>query len=208
MSQNSLKPNQEIELISKGYDIVVGIDEAGRGPWAGPVAVGFYIFQSGSGCVDGIRDSKTLSSNVRGKLLPSILEEKPNFCLLGTSRQIDEFGIGKMIERLISGGITKVTRQNKDARILFLIDGYFKEKFEAEYKLIKKGDSKYYSIAAASIIAKETRDDLMRKYADKFPAYGFEKHMGYGTSFHRQMLEKHGPCEIHRKSFKPVSELC
>ncbi|MBN1331404.1 ribonuclease HII [Candidatus Dojkabacteria bacterium] len=206
MSQNFLAPFQETKLISRNYDLIVGIDEAGRGPWAGPVAVGFFLYLKGDAIIEGIDDSKSLSSKARGIIFPELISTNDNFCLLGTSKQIDEIGIGKTIERLIGDGIKKILAGNTDARILFLIDGYFKENFDAEYELIKKGDSKYYVIAAASIIAKETRDNLMRKFAVKFPKYGFEKHMGYGTQYHRQMLQKYGPSEIHRRSFKPVRD--
>ena len=208
MSKNFLTPSQEIDLISKGYDLIVGIDEAGRGPWAGPVAVGFFFYFTGVTAVDGVNDSKTLNSKSRGQIISPLLEDNRNFCLLGTPKQIDKLGIGNTIEELISKGIGQIRNREKGRKILFLIDGYFTREFDAKYELVKKGDSKYYSIAAASIIAKETRDNLMLNYAEEFPEYGFEKHMGYGTKFHNLMLEEFGPCEIHRKSFKPVAKLC
>ena len=207
MAQNFLTPNQEIELISKEDDIVVGIDEAGRGPWAGPVAVGFFGFNSQSNPIDGVQDSKRLTSKKRAELFPQLINNQIAFCLLANSVKIDAVGIGKAIEILITDGISRIVTPNKGKRVLFLIDGYFKEVFDAEYELIKGGDGKFYSIAAASIIAKETRDAIMRKYANDYPDYGFEKHMGYGTILHRQMLQKYGACEIHRRSFGPIKRL-
>ncbi|MBD3280793.1 ribonuclease HII [Candidatus Dojkabacteria bacterium] len=207
MSQKFLSPNQEIKLISKDYDMVVGVDEAGRGPWAGPVAVGFYGFVKGFDIVEGVADSKTLNPKSRKNLFPQLLKYEDAFCLLGEPDQIDKSGISRTIEQLIQQGIDKISASKKNYRILFLIDGYFKQEFNADFELIKKGDSKYYSIAAASIIAKETRDNLMLKYSEQFPNYGFDKHVGYGTKLHKQMIQKYGLCEIHRRSFKPVKDL-
>ena len=169
MSKNFLTPSQEIDLISKGYDLIVGIDEAGRGPWAGPVAVGFFFYFTGVTAVDGVNDSKTLNSKSRGQIISPLLEDNRNFCLLGNPKQLDKLGIGNTIEELISKGIGQIRNRENGKKILFLIDGYFKREFDAKYELVKKGDSKFYSIAAASIIAKETRDDLMRNYAEEFP---------------------------------------
>ena len=115
------------------------------------------------------------------------------------------------IDILIQKDITEMCRDTPTG--ICFSQGYypvwtvFKHKFDCEYELIKSGDRKFYSIAAASIIAKVTRDDIMHYYAKKYPEYGFEKHVGYGTKYHRIQLLKHGPCPIHRRSFKPVAEL-
>jgi len=216
--------NEEKKLWKKGYNIVVGIDEAGRGPLAGPVvAASFAIknfqfskfnFQSifNDKIFKQVRDSKKLSEKQRDKIY-NIL----------TNHKDVEWGVGIVSEKIIDKinilEATKLAMQksvkNLDSRFrgndagvdFLLLDGNFKINSTVLQKPIVRGDQKVFSISAASIIAKVTRDRLMQKYHKKYPQYGFDKHKGYGTASHFASLEKFGPCKIHRKTFYPVSEL-
>ncbi len=196
------------KLLLKSYDLLVGIDEAGRGPWAGPVAIAGFIITQNIKVIEDIDDSKKLSAQKRLLVFKKLKPYKNNYTvILKSNKTIDKLGIGKTIEFAIEEIIKSISNQFKTKRIKFLIDGYFKKNFEADFELIKKGDSKMYSIASASIIAKVTRDLEMAKLAKTYPNYKFEQHVGYGTKLHRELLEKFGPCPIHRKSYKPISKL-
>ena len=216
--------NEEKKLWKKGYNIVVGIDEAGRGPLAGPVvAASFAIknfqfskfnFQSifNDKIFKQVRDSKKLSEKQRDKIYNVL-----------TNHKDVEWGVGIVSEKIIDKinilEATKLAMQksvkNLDSRFrgndmgvdFLLLDGNFKINSKILQKPIIKGDQKVFSISAASIIAKVTRDRLMQKYHKKYPQYGFDKHKGYGTASHFASLEKFGACKIHRKTFYPVSEL-
>lgn len=201
---DTLNIELERKLLQSHYDLVVGIDEAGRGPWAGPVSIAAYIFRTDSEAFKGVNDSKKLSKLSR-ELLYTKLTSVPSFyCVLVDSQTIDESGVGKTIETTIESIIQSLQVTNPTKRMKFLIDGYFKTKFDADYELITKGDSKIYSIASASIIAKVARDHEMLKFAKTYPEYGFEDHVGYGTKRHMEALTKYGICPIHRRSFKPI----
>lgn len=205
-----LKPIFERKLLKQGYDIVVGIDEAGRGPLAGPVGVAGFIFsnENSTKILKGVQDSKKLIRKKRALIYKRILEKKLEYISkISNAKKIDELGIGKTIEYNIKSIISEISQRYQQQRIYFLIDGYFACKFDCEYEFIKKGDAKFYSIAAASIIAKQERDAVMFEIAKKYPQYGFEKHVGYATKLHRINLKKYGPSDIHRKSFKPVADL-
>ena len=205
---NSLNLNFEKNLIAEGYDLIVGIDEAGRGPWAGPVAVAAYMIHKESVEINGIYDSKKVSKNNRKKLYTSLCSDENCFkCTLASHLKIDEVGVGKTIHASILDLVQHVHSQNPRKRIKFLIDGYFKLSMDADYEYIKKGDSQIYAIAAASIIAKETRDLIMIDYSKQYPKYGFEKNVGYGTREHRQAITEYGICPIHRQSYKPIRNL-
>lgn len=206
----SLQPTYEISLLNQGYDCIIGIDEAGRGPWAGPVSISAYIYTRNSQIIDGINDSKLISQKKRNEIFQLITKTQQDFRHhMPSSEFIDKNGIGKTIEQSIQKLINEIHNEYTGLRKIFLIDGYFKSDFggDHEFRLIKSGDRKYYSIAAASIIAKERRDAAMRKFALKYPEYVFEKHKGYGTKLHRELLIKFGLCPIHRKSYKPVRDL-
>jgi len=203
--RSALKPTFETKLLGKGYDFVIGIDEAGRGPWAGPVSIAAYIFQPALHTIDGIQDSKKISKKKRQEIFSKLINTPENILhVFQKPETIDKLGIGKAIEKSIDDIVKKIALKYPKTRNFFLIDGYFKSNFDCEYELVKKGDSKFYSIAAASIIAKVKRDRIMYEFAKKYPQYGFDKHVGYGTKFHRIALNKHGPCPIHRMSFRPI----
>ncbi len=199
----------EKKLLLK-FDYIIGIDEAGRGPWAGPVAiVGFMLSKKNlhKQTIE-VDDSKKLTKKNRQLIFKEIAKKSNLFhVVIKDSNTIDECGIGKAIESGISEIIHHFQKTFKKQKLFFLIDGYFKMEFNCNYKLIKKGDSKIYSIASASIIAKETRDNIMYDFSKQYPEYFFEKHVGYGTRLHQKQLQIYGPCPIHRKSFKPIADL-
>ena len=201
-----------------GYKKVVGLDEAGRGPLAGPVVAAAVLIksipkiQSKFIRIHQIKDSKQLTPKKRGDIY-KILINPPAGGL-----QI-EWGIGKVSQRVIDKiniknaaelAMFRAIQKLKKSPDFLLIDGkYLKNKKlkATNYKLIIKGDEKVFSCACASIIAKVTRDKIMEKYHKRYPQYGFDKHKGYPTKHHRKMLKKYSPCPIHRKSFRPVKDL-
>lgn len=188
----------ENEARSNGYHVVCGVDEAGRGPLAGPVFAAAVILPEGH-IIDGVNDSKKLSEKKRDLLYDKIIDE----CIcysVGTAseKEIDEINILQAtflaMKRAVDG--LKIHPQ------LALVDGNQSPPLNGtEVKTIVKGDSKSASIAAASIIAKVSRDRFMLEMAEKYPCYQFEKHKGYGTKLHYEMIEKFGICDIHRKTF-------
>jgi ribonuclease HII len=132
--RNFLKPTYEKFLIEKGYDIVIGIDEAGRGPLAGPVSVGSYIFRLGSDTIKGVNDSKKLTPLRRQHLYSKLIQDSNSFSIqLSSNEQIDELGISNCIIKSISTIIMEVEQKFSDAKKIFLIDGYFKKKFDCVY---------------------------------------------------------------------------
>jgi ribonuclease HII len=220
----------EKELMSRGYDFVIGIDEVGRGPLAGPViavatTVRNFQFPISNDKnfikkLDLIRDSKMLSEKQREKLFDFIHE---NFFVgvgLCDHETIDRMNILEASFLAMKKAVADLSRNMErishnaprstfqDLRTIILVDGNKKiPNFSMEQRAIVGGDKIVKSISAASIIAKVTRDRLMREMHNKFPKYGFDKHKGYGTKFHIEALQKNGYCEIHRKSFEPVKTL-
>jgi len=203
---------KEKYLWKKGYKYVAGLDEAGRGPLAGPVVAAAVIISTkrkkknaklqfkAKSLLKEVKDSKKLSPK-RRETLYKLLVKEPNI----------EWGIGRVSEKMIDKiNILKATKFAMKKAVsnlktdYLILDGNFKIDLHIPQKSIRKGDSKVFSIAAASIIAKVTRDRIMKRYHKKHPEYGFDKHKGYATKFHRQALKKHGPCKIHRMSFRPI----
>lgn len=183
---------------------IAGIDEAGRGPLAGPIVAAAVILPEDFYLL-GLNDSKLLSSKKREELFIAI---KQQALAVGVGkvgqREIDRMGIGRANVLVMEKAVAAL----KIRPDYLLIDGRIKIKnLLIPQKAIVRGDQQYACIAAASIIAKVTRDHLMLKYHERFPLYGFNRHMGYGTREHFRMLKKHGPCEIHRESFYPLSEM-
>jgi ribonuclease HII len=181
-----------------GKRYIAGVDEAGRGPLAGPVVAAAVIFPSDI-MIDGIKDSKVLSEKERERLFASIQE---NALSIGVGivdhTVIDEINILNATFRSMFKAITKLKCKPEH----LLIDGPHFPGANIPFTKIVDGDSKCFSIAAASIIAKVTRDRLMKVYDKQYPQYGFAKHKGYGTKEHLEAIKKHGPCAIHRKSFR------
>ena len=208
--------NEEKKLWRKGYKRVAGLDEAGRGPLAGPVIAAAVIIKPGLKWKFKhlqLRDSKKLTSKKREDLYKLIIKHP----------QI-EWGIGKVSEKVIDRiNILEATKvamkkalENLNKKLLYhkfydrrkcgiadflVLDGKMKLDLPIPQKAIVKADMKVFSCAAASIIAKVTRDRIMERYHKKYPRYGFNKHKGYPTKYHLKMLKKYGRCAIHRKSF-------
>jgi ribonuclease HII len=197
-----LSPDYELQLINHGYSRVIGIDEVGRGCWAGPVAIGIYIFDKFTKAIDGVTDSKKLSPKRRSEIYINLCEHNYNI-EYAEAREIDMAGgVTKTIEKLIAGAVKKYYNGSTK----FLIDGQFSRNFGEHTQKIVRGDATYYSIAAASILAKVERDALMAKFDKMYSGYGFARHKGYGTREHQEALKTYGYCAIHRKSYKPVMQ--
>lgn len=187
----------ENSAMSNGYDIVCGVDEAGRGPLAGPVCAAAVILPKGH-IIDGVNDSKKLTEKKREILFDKIIDEALDYSIaIATPEEIDEINILQAtflaMNRAVSGLKTEPD--------FVMVDGNREPPLSYPVQTIVKGDGKSMSIAAASILAKVTRDRYMIEIAAKYPQYQFEKHKGYGTKLHYQMLDEYGPCAIHRQSF-------
>ncbi len=187
----------------KGYSFIAGVDEAGRGPLAGPVVAAACFLEPDETFLE-INDSKKLSSKKRKELFDFLIHSPKVRYGIGIVEPviIDEINILQATMLAMKNAVENLPLSLD----LILVDGNRTPKLKVLSQAIVKGDSKSLSIAAASIIAKETRDLLMLKYHERYPEYGFNKHMGYGTRLHKEALQEFGPCPIHRKSFSPVSE--
>lgn len=193
-----LLKKQENELRKKGFNFICGIDEAGRGPLAGPVVVASVIMPADS-MIEGVNDSKKVSEKKREKIYDQIIEEAISYGvgIIGQD-EIDEINILNATKKGLTMSLQELT-QKPD---LILVDALTHiDTLGIPYDSIIKGDAKCYSISAASIIAKVTRDRIMREWDKVYPEYGFEKHKGYGTATHIAAIKEYGLCPIHRKSF-------
>ncbi|MBW2647274.1 MAG: ribonuclease HII [Deltaproteobacteria bacterium] len=180
--------------------MIAGIDEAGRGPLAGPVVAAAVIFPEET-YIPGINDSKKLTPAKRENLYDQIYENAISIGLgIIDSPEIDKINI--LQASLLSMRIAVANLFPRPDYLL--IDGIFTIRSQIPQKAIKKGDSQSLSIAAASIIAKVSRDRLMKRYSEDFPGYGFHKHKGYGTRMHLEAIRTLGPTLIHRKTFRGV----
>ncbi len=187
----------EREMRSQGYKWIVGVDEAGCGALAGPVVAGAVIFPLDSD-LEGLRDSKLLSEKVREKMYVEVTERSVSWASGQASvEEIEEIGIRAATYLAMMRAIQAI--ENVDYA---LVDAWTLPDLKIPQRGIIKGDRKVKSIAAASIIAKVTRDRQMREHAQMYPNYGFDVHKGYGTAVHRQAIKDHGPCGIHRLSYK------
>ncbi|MCM8525167.1 MAG: ribonuclease HII [Lentisphaeraceae bacterium] len=209
MKQPELFPNEEQGLFhfeeearKQGCFFVAGVDEAGRGPLAGPVVAAAVILPQDYPLPQGVNDSKKLSAAQRARLFTEIKENKHIRWATGIvdAQKIDEINILQATYLAMKKAVVGLGEKVD----FCLVDGLPVHGLPVDHKAIVKGDSRSYSIAAASIIAKETRDEMMVEYSLKYPGYGFEKHKGYGTKAHMEALMKNGPCPIHRVSFEPV----
>lgn len=179
------------------FELVCGVDEAGRGPLAGPVCAAAVILPKGL-VIPGLNDSKKLSDKRRRELFPIIQQEAVSFGIAFASQEeIDEINILQATFLAMRRAMEQLNPQPEFA----LIDGNRETDFGVPCKTVIKGDSLSANIAAASVLAKVTRDNWMMEAAEKYPGYGFEIHKGYGTKAHYAALEKLGPCPIHRRSF-------
>ncbi len=197
-------PDLEFENRFADLGIVIGVDEAGRGPLAGPVSVGAAILPEGFSH-PVINDSKKLTEKKREALYDELCENKEIqwAVSLVEADEVDEVNV----LRATHLGMERAVRSLGVDPGMCLIDGLTVPNFPFPHEAIVKGDSKSLSIATASIFAKVTRDRIMRAAAVRYPGYGFEKHKGYGTKGHLAALRTLGPCSIHRRSFQPVAQL-
>ncbi len=187
----------ENELREQGYKYICGVDEAGRGPLAGPVCTAAVILPPDT-IIEGVNDSKKLSEKKREELFDVVTSTALAYCIaFGSVEEIEKFNIlattMKTMKRAVEGLDIKADYA--------IIDGNKLPELSIPSKYIIKGDANSMSIAAASILAKVSRDRLMLEYAKKYPEYCFEKHKGYGTKLHTEMILKYGPSKIHRLSF-------
>jgi len=188
---------------AKGFQVIAGLDEAGRGPWAGPVVAAAVVLPK-TRSLKGVADSKALTAEQREKAL-SLIQERA----LGIGVGIVEAG---EIDRLniLQASLKAMELAVRDLPLppdFLLIDGLHSLPLPLRQQAMPKGDGRCLSIAAASIVAKVTRDRLMVAYHEKYPEYNFPKHKGYGTREHLQALQQHGCCPIHRQSFRPIYQL-
>ena len=187
----------EESFFAEGIQIICGVDEAGRGPLAGPVCAAAVILPPHVD-IPGLNDSKKLTDKRRRELMPVIKEKAIAWGVgFASHQEIDEINILQATFLAMERAVANLNVKPD----LALIDGNREKDFGIPVKTVVKGDSRSASIAAASVIAKVTRDDLMLAEAEKHPAYGFEIHKGYGTKAHYEALRQHGPSPIHRMTF-------
>lgn len=193
-------PDFELEknAMDRGFKYVCGVDEAGRGPLAGPVCAAAVILPYGCE-IEGLNDSKKLSEKKRDMLFDIIIKKAISYSICyGTLEEIEKYNILNATFLAMNRSI-----ESLDVKPDYcLIDGNRTPKeIKFPCETVVKGDSKSYSVAAASILAKVSRDRLMLEYDKKYPQYGFKKHKGYGTKEHYEAIKKFGVCDIHRLSF-------
>lgn len=194
----------EEQTRAAGKRRVFGVDEAGRGPLAGPVAAAAVMlpdeYEHGL-----LNDSKKLTEKRREKIYEELVTTRGvewAVALVGVA-EIEELNILRATHAAMASALGQLA----EAPDFCLIDGLPVPGFRWPSRAIVKGDGISLSIAAASVVAKVTRDRCMREYGREFPEYGFEKHKGYGTKAHLEALRRHGPCRIHRKTFQPIAQL-
>lgn len=187
----------EQAAMQSGFNLICGVDEAGRGPLAGPVCAAAVILPQGLE-IEGLNDSKKLTEKKREQLFDIIIEKAVDYSIAyGTLEEIEEHNILNATYFAMNRAINGLEKVD-----FALIDGNRLPKdIKVPAATIVKGDAKSMSIAAASILAKVSRDRLLLEYDQKYPRYQFAKHKGYGTKLHTDLIKEHGPCEIHRLSF-------
>ena len=198
----------EREHHARGLTRLAGVDEAGRGPLAGPVVAAAavlpveWVTEGLPESLLRLNDSKQLTEKIREELFVAIHSETEIHFGIGIidATAIDDINILQATHRAMNAALAQLDPPSAHA----LVDGRLVPTLATPQTAIIKGDAKSFSIAAASILAKVTRDRLMREYHEQWPEYGFDKHKGYGTAAHQAALEQHGPCPIHRHSFAPV----
>ena len=189
--------NYEHACYDEGYDLVCGVDEAGRGPLAGPVCAAAVILPRDLQ-IEGLNDSKKLTDKRRRALFDVITAQAVSYGIAFASEQeIDEINILQATFLAMRRALDQLSVRPA----IVLIDGNRETDFGLPVRTIVKGDSLSANIAAASVLAKVTRDDFMLEQAQRYPQYGFDIHKGYGTRAHYEALRQHGPCPIHRRSF-------
>ncbi len=187
----------ERECSAEGFSVICGVDEAGRGPLAGPVCAAAVILPPNLE-IPGLNDSKKLTDKKRRELYDIIVEQALAYGIaLVSEKEIDEINILQATFLAMEWAVAQLSVQPD----LALVDGNREPNLPMQVKTVIKGDSRSASIAAASILAKVTRDRLLEELDETYPAYGFAVHKGYGTKRHYEALREHGPCPIHRMTF-------
>ena len=187
----------EKELWDEGYELIAGVDEVGRGPLAGPVVSAAVVLRKGQ-TIEGVTDSKKISEAKREKLIDKILEEAVAYSISFVDEKvIDDINIRNATFKAMNEAVDTLSVKPD----FVLIDGNAIQGMSIPHKTVIKGDLNCNCIAAASIVAKVTRDRFMVKLAEKYPQYDFDKHKGYGTKLHYEKLKEFGISEVHRKTF-------
>lgn len=203
--------NEEKKLWKLGYKIITGIDEAGRGPLAGPVVAGAVAIDRSfkKEALGRIRDSKKMSFKKREEVYNVLIRHPQIFFGTGkvSEKVIDKINIFEATKLAMKRAIENLKKKMGEKTEFLIIDGNFSIDSAIPQKSIIKGDEKVFSCSLASIVAKVERDRIMNRMHKKFSLYGFDRHKGYGTKLHLKMLKKHGPSIIHRVSFNPVRKV-
>lgn len=194
---------KNIKAITRSHHRVAGVDEAGRGPLAGPVVVAAVMLPA-EHRLAGLDDSKRMSAKQRESLFPAIREQALSWSVVIVD--VDEIEELNILRASLTG-MQRAVKQLDPQPTLTLVDGNRAPELDCEVHTIIEGDHWVPAISAASILAKVTRDEIMARYHEQFPDYGFDHNKGYPTPEHLQLLKEHGPCPIHRKTFAPVREL-
>ena len=195
----NLLKEEENKIYEDGkINYICGIDEAGRGPLAGPVVVGAVIMPKDS-FIEGVNDSKKISEKKREKLYDQIINEAISYSVgIVDQKKIDEINILNATKLALKMAVEGLNPK-PDVIMVDALNNI--DTCGIPYVSVIKGDAKHYSIAVASIIAKVTRDRIMRQWDEIYPIYGFAKHKGYGTAEHIRIIKEEGPCMLHRRSF-------
>jgi ribonuclease HII len=202
-SNDALAADYEIGLLARGFRVIAGADEAGRGSLAGPLIAAAVVLNHKS-LPDGLRDSKKLTPKRRSEIFEHITSECRAWSVgIIEAAEIDRLGIQKANMNALESAVLNL----KERPDYVVADWYKNDGFQLPWEGVRDGDSLVASIAAASIVAKVTRDHLMLELALKYPGYGFERHKGYGSAEHLAAISELGPSPVHRLSYRPCSAL-
>jgi len=204
---------QEKKIWERGFNKIAGLDEAGRGPIAGPVTAAAVVAKKANwevpNCLRNVKDSKQMNKKERERIYKTLISHKD--LEWATSRVgstvIDRINILEASKLAMKRAVSNLNKKLNEEIDFLMIDGNFQINSSLNQQSFIGGDQKVFLIAAASIIAKVSRDRAMDRYHKKFSTYRFDKHKGYPTAFHKQKVKKEGPCKIHRRSFKPVKNV-
>jgi len=190
----------ERAYFARGLRRVAGVDEAGRGPWAGPVIAAVVVVTPDSACLDGVNDSKQLTRRRREQLAAAIVSSLPYALGAASVREVDRLNIRRATALAMHRALTRLAA----AADVIVVDGLAVPELGFVHEAMVDGDARCYAVACASILAKTVRDRVMQRLGGRYPDFGWERNAGYGTPAHRAALERRGPTPHHRRSFSPV----